>query len=138
MSYDVDRPIQNSPFDEHARHWYIQRGRDPKLVERRRESFVFRPKTDRIAWDLSDGTLRLYEHDAERNDYENAYELALVNDSLSRGCVAERMHRARSRCRAGALRNPSTPQPFRRCFGPDWPRYSTTTVPLIPGWIRQL
>jgi type III restriction enzyme len=84
MSYEVDRPIQNSPFDEPARHWYIQRGRDPKLVERRRESFVFGPKTDRIAWDLSDGTLRPYKHDAERNDYETAYELALVNTIRSR------------------------------------------------------
>jgi len=33
MTYEVDCPIQNSPFDEPARHWYIQRGRDPKLVE---------------------------------------------------------------------------------------------------------
>ena len=87
MTYEVDTPIQNSPFDEPARHWYIQRGRDPKLVERRRESFVFGPRDSREGWDLSDGTLRRYKEDAEHNDYENAYELVLVNAIRAR--VAE-------------------------------------------------
>jgi type III restriction enzyme len=87
VTYEVDTPIQNSPFDEPARHWYIQRGRDPKLVERRRDSFVFGPKDAREGWDLSDGTLRRYKEDAERNDYENAYELVLVNTVRAR--VAE-------------------------------------------------
>lgn len=79
MTYEVGEPIQNSPFAEPARHWYIQRGRDPKLVERRRDAFVFGPKNREEGWDLSDGTLRPYREDAERNDYEDAYELALVN-----------------------------------------------------------
>jgi type III restriction enzyme len=30
MTYEVDRAIQNTPFAEPARHWYIQRGRDPQ------------------------------------------------------------------------------------------------------------
>jgi type III restriction enzyme len=84
MTYEVGQPIQNSPFDEPARHWYIQRGRDPKLVDRRRDSFVFGPKSDREAWDLSDGMLRRYKADAEGNDYEDAYELALVNTIRAR------------------------------------------------------
>ena len=79
MTYEVDRPIQNSPYGEPAKHWYIQRGRDPKLVDRRRDSFVFGPKREREGWDLSDHTLRPYKRDAEGNDYEDAYELALVN-----------------------------------------------------------
>jgi type III restriction enzyme len=87
VSYEVDAPIQNTPFAEPTRHWYIQRGRDPKIVERRRDAFVFGPKSDREAWDLTDGTLRRYKRDAEGNDYEDAYELALVN--TIRGRVAE-------------------------------------------------
>ncbi len=79
MTYEVGQPIQNSPFAEPTKHWYIQRGRDPKLVERRRDSFVFGPRNRREGWDLTDGTLRLYKRDTEGNDYEDAYELALVN-----------------------------------------------------------
>ena len=37
MTCEVGLPIPNSPFAEPAKHWYIQRGRDPKLVERRRD-----------------------------------------------------------------------------------------------------
>lgn len=48
-------------------------------LERRRAAFVFGPKDRREGWDLSDGTLRPYNRDAEENDYEDAYELALVN-----------------------------------------------------------
>lgn len=44
MTYEVDRPIQDSPFEEPARHWYIQRGHDPKLAESRHDSFVFGSK----------------------------------------------------------------------------------------------
>ena len=65
MTYEVDRPIQNSPFAEPAKHWYIQRGRDPKLVDLRRAAFVFGPKNRSEGWDLSDGTLRQYKRDAD-------------------------------------------------------------------------
>ena len=41
MSYEVGQPIQSRPFDPPAKHWYIQRGRDPRFVERRRDAFVF-------------------------------------------------------------------------------------------------
>ena len=79
MTYEVGQPIQNSPFDEPRKHWYIQRGRDPKLVERRRDAFVFGRRDGREGWDLSDGTLSRYGADAEGNDYEDAYQLVLVN-----------------------------------------------------------
>jgi len=84
MTYEVGEPIQNSPYDEPAKHWYIQRGRDPKLVGRRRDAFVFGPKDREDGWDVSDGTLRPYKRDAEGNDYEDAYELALVNTVRAR------------------------------------------------------
>ena len=79
MTYEVGQPIQNSPFELPRKHWYIQRGRDPKLVERRRDAFVFGPRDGREGWDLSDGTLARYRVDAEGNDYEDAFQLALVN-----------------------------------------------------------
>src|SRR4051812_28910981 len=44
MTYEVDRPILNTPSAEPARHWYIQRGRDPKIVGRRRDAFVLVPR----------------------------------------------------------------------------------------------
>lgn len=43
MTYEVGQPIQNSFFDEPSKHWYIQRGRDPKIIARRRDAFVFGP-----------------------------------------------------------------------------------------------
>jgi type III restriction enzyme len=79
VSYEVAQPIQNSPFDPPGKHWYIQRGRDPRLVERRRDAFVFGAGERREGWDLSDGTLARYRADDEGNDYEDAYQLVLVN-----------------------------------------------------------
>ena len=109
MTYEVSEPIQNSPFDEPSKHWYIQRGRDPKIVERRRDAFVFGPKNRREGWDLSDGTLGPYKHDAEGNDYEDAYELALVN---------------RVRARVAAWRDAG------------YPGVSRTTLELLRWWRR--
>jgi type III restriction enzyme len=70
---EVEQPILNSPYDEPARHWYIQRGADPELRDGRRKSFVFQPRGQREEWDLSDGTL------APLREYESAYEMVLVN-----------------------------------------------------------
>ena len=109
MTYEVGQPIQNSPFDEPSKHWYIQRGRDPKLVERRRDSFVFGPKNRSEGWDTSDGTIRPYKRDAEDNDYEDAYELALVNAI---------------RARVAAWRNAG------------YPGVSRTTLELLRWWRR--
>lgn len=72
-SIGVEQPILNSPYDEPAQHWYIQRGADPELREGRRQSFVFKPLNQRESWDLADGTL------ARLPEYENAFELVLVN-----------------------------------------------------------
>lgn len=72
-SIGVEQPILNSPYEEPARHWYIQRGADPELRDGRRQSFVFKPRNQREEWNLSDGTLQ------RLPDYENAYEMVLVN-----------------------------------------------------------
>ena len=33
MSFEVGEPIQNSPFEEPLRHWYVQEGETPRLIE---------------------------------------------------------------------------------------------------------
>jgi type III restriction enzyme len=73
MTAEVNQPILVSPYQEPDKHWYIQAGETPRQVEGRRPSFVFRPRNEREEWDLSDGTL------ARLKDYENAYEMVLVN-----------------------------------------------------------
>src|SRR5688500_17558724 len=73
MSIEVTQPILVSPYEEPNRHWYIQAGQAPQQLEGRRPSFVFRPRNQREDWDISDGTL------ARMQDYENAYEMVLVN-----------------------------------------------------------
>lgn len=46
MSFEVGEPIQNSPFEEPKRYWYIREGEHPQLIEgRRRAAVVFRHGT---------------------------------------------------------------------------------------------
>ena len=69
-------PIQNSPFEEPQRHWFIQEGESPQLREGRRPSIVYPPhderKERRAAWTLGD-TL------AESKEYAPGFEMRLVN-----------------------------------------------------------
>ncbi len=71
--YEVPEPIQNSPFQEPGRYWYIAEGQPPDLREGRRAAVVFPPRDQTSQWDLSDGTLR------PSNEYAGGYELAMVN-----------------------------------------------------------
>ena len=73
MSFEVERPIINSPYEEPRRHWYIQEGEDPQLLEGRRSSFVFRPQDNSDPWDVDDGSL------SPQPNYRNAYALTYVN-----------------------------------------------------------
>lgn len=77
-SIGVEKPILNSPYEEPAKHWYIQRGADPELRDGRRKSFVFKPRNQLDEWDLTDGTL------ARLPEYENAFELVVVDDLRER------------------------------------------------------
>jgi len=59
MSFEVGEPIQNSPFEEPLRHWYIQEGETPRLIEgERRPAMVFQPRDQREDWKAEDGVLR--------------------------------------------------------------------------------
>lgn len=74
MSFEVGEPIQNSPFEEPQRHWYIQEGESPRLIEgSRRPAMVFQPRDQRDDWPFEDGVLR------RLPNYERAYELLLVS-----------------------------------------------------------
>ncbi|MGI8496254.1 MAG: BPTD_3080 family restriction endonuclease [Gemmatimonadaceae bacterium] len=72
-SFEVPKPILNSPFAEPQAHWYIREGEMPALKEGRRAAMVFQPQDHQAEWDLTDGTL------APLVEYERAYALQLVN-----------------------------------------------------------
>ena len=36
MSFEVAEPIQNGPFDQPTKYWYIAEGEQPKLIEGKR------------------------------------------------------------------------------------------------------
>ena len=71
--FEVPNPILNPPFEEPAKHWYIQEGQDPVLRPGRRPSIVFPPEEQNVPWDLADGTL------AASHEYPGGFELPLVN-----------------------------------------------------------
>ena len=73
MTFEVETPILNSPFEEPRNHWYIRPGETPECKDGRRRAMVFQPRDARESWDVSDGQLH------RMDDYENAYELPLVN-----------------------------------------------------------
>jgi type III restriction enzyme len=56
-SFEVNKPILNSPFEEPASHWYVREGEEPEKREGRRPAVVFPPKDRREEWDCRDGTL---------------------------------------------------------------------------------
>ncbi len=43
MSYEVDRPILNNPFDEPPHYEFIRDGYDPELREGRRPAIAYPP-----------------------------------------------------------------------------------------------
>ena len=48
---EVREPIQNSPFEEPTRYWYIREGEQPQLIEgQRRPSIVFAPREQKKPW----------------------------------------------------------------------------------------
>jgi type III restriction enzyme len=75
-SYEVPEPIQNSPFEEPRRYWYIREGEPAELREGRRPAIVYPPRDDRkerqVTW-TSDNTIQ------PSSDFAPGFELALVN-----------------------------------------------------------
>src|ERR1035437_1420288 len=82
MSFEVGEPIQNSPFEEPKRYWYIREGEHPQLIEgSRRAAVVFPPRDQKRAWDEDERILR------PSKEYANGFEMVMVN--LIRERVAE-------------------------------------------------
>ena len=82
MSFEVGEPIQNSPFEEPLRYWYIREGEHPQLIEgKRRAAVVFPPRDQKRAWDEDARILR------PSKEYANGFEMVMVN--LIRERVAE-------------------------------------------------
>jgi type III restriction enzyme len=92
MSFEVGEPIQNNPFEEPQRYWYIQEGATPQLLEGRRPAMVFQPRDQREDWPIEDGVLR------RLPNYERAFELLLVS------LVRERIGAWRAQGYPGATR----------------------------------
>ena len=72
MSFEVAKPIQNPPYDEPSKYWFIQEGASPELKDGRRPAMVFQPRDQRTDWE-SDGIIR------KLSEYERGYQLVLVN-----------------------------------------------------------
>ena len=71
---EVGEPIQNSPFEEPTRYWYIREGEHPQLIEgQRRPSVVFAPREQKKPWLVDERLLRA------SKQYPTGFELALVN-----------------------------------------------------------
>ena len=71
---EVGEPIQNSPFEEPTRYWYIREGEHPQLIEgQRRPSIVFAPREQKKPWLVDERLLR------PSKQYPTGFELALVN-----------------------------------------------------------
>ncbi len=72
-NFEVDKPIQNSPFAEPTKYWYIREGEAAELRDGRRRAVIFPPHDQKTEWDLSDGTL------VRSEEYPVGYEMVLVN-----------------------------------------------------------
>ncbi|MGQ0766042.1 MAG: BPTD_3080 family restriction endonuclease [Gemmatimonadota bacterium] len=81
MSFEVAKPILNSPFEAPHQYWYIREGETPQQIDGRRPAMVFQPRETREDWPANDGILRKLPH------YERGYELLLVN--VVRDAVAQ-------------------------------------------------
>lgn len=74
MTYEVNEPILNSPFDEPSRYWFIREGYEPELREGRRPAIVYPPRDEKVDWDLG-GVLKK----SAVGEFDPGYEMTLVN-----------------------------------------------------------
>lgn len=74
MSYEVDRPILNNPFDEPSRYWFIRDNYDPELRRGRRPSIVYPPREGKVDWDLG----RVLKP-SRPEEFAPGFEMTLVN-----------------------------------------------------------
>jgi type III restriction enzyme len=74
MTYEVNEPILNSPFDEPSRYWFIREGYEPELKEGRRPAIVYPLWEGDTEWELGK-VLKLSPPD----EFFPGYEMTLVN-----------------------------------------------------------
>ncbi len=74
MSYEVNEPILNSPFDEPSRYWFIREGYHPELKDGRRPAIVYPPRDGNTDWDLGQ-VLK----PSPADEFSPGYEMTLVN-----------------------------------------------------------
>ncbi|MGL4498669.1 MAG: hypothetical protein ACRCU2_06360, partial [Planktothrix sp.] len=74
MTYEVNEPILNSPFDEPSRYWFIREGYEPELRKGRRPSIVYPPEEGKVEWELGQ-VLKTSPPD----EFAPGYEMTLVN-----------------------------------------------------------
>ncbi len=74
MTYEVNEPILNSPFDEPSRYWFIRDGYEPELREGRRPSIVYPPREGSVEWELGQ-VLK----PSRPDEFAPGYEMTLVN-----------------------------------------------------------
>jgi type III restriction enzyme len=79
MSYEVNEPILNSPFDEPLRYWFIREGYEPELKEGRRPAIVYPPREGDIDWDLGK-VLK----PSRPDEFAPGFEMVLVNQIRER------------------------------------------------------
>lgn len=79
MSYEVNEPILNSPFDEPSRYWFIREGYEPELKEGRRPAIVYPPREGGIDWNLGK-VLK----PSRPDEFAPGFEMVLVNQIRER------------------------------------------------------
>ena len=87
MTYEVDTPILNSPFDKPDRYWFIREGEPPQLRDGRRPSIVYPPREQTKPWDTRNDILSPCKDlplGHEHRGFDNAYLMALVNQIRER------------------------------------------------------
>ena len=78
MSYEVGKPILNSPFEQPNRYWFLQDGQEPQLRDGRRPAIVYPPRDTPQEWDLSNGVLK------RSQEFAPGYEMVRVNQIRER------------------------------------------------------
>ena len=73
MTYEVDTPILNAPYEQPDRYWFLREGDQAQLRDGRRPSIVYPPRDGEMNWDLSDRVLQ------PSREFDPGYEMVLVN-----------------------------------------------------------
>lgn len=74
MTYEVNQPILNNPFEEPQQYWFIREGYEPEKRSGRRPAIVYPPRDNKTEWNLG-GVLK----PSTPDEFSPGYEMTLVN-----------------------------------------------------------